>query len=655
MESNKVIIKSLSLSNFKGIKSLAIDFSPKETSIFGTNGTGKTSIFDAYCWVLYGKNSNDEHEFNIKPFDSQNEPIHKLESCVELIYLINDNQVKFRKIFKEKWQKPKGNPIEEFTGHEISYYYNDLPVTMKDYKAYVESIAPESIFKIVSNPMYFNTTFQWAERRKLLFSLVQDISDIELAKSNPEFKVIADNLTNKSFEDYRKYIGTEINRLKKEITHIPSKIEELNLSKPVIDNIGELESNLSLFNAKLKEVESIIKAFDSKEASPQIKFVENAITDKKNELRTAVDKIYSDISVTKENLKASMNTISMDKTKVEIELSRTTANIVSLTQDISTKEQNLEKLRNEFKSVTSSEIDLSNIQTMCPTCKREFANADIETKSKELTENFNKEKANKLNNLNVVGTDLKESLAKSKQVLENSLLNKEEYQTKINTFTEQYRSLSKELDQLSLSYEQQVAAEKNKIQEQITELENSLSQLKNQDSESITSTINEKQMLVYNISELNKKLGVKEHIKSIEARIAELTSYLAKYHQEIADLEKQEYVIAQFVMAKIDAVEAKINSLFKSANFKLYKKQINGEVSEDCICIYNGVPYSDLNHASKINIGIDVINTIAKVKGVSLPIFIDNKESIVTLNESVGQLVSLIVSGDDKSLRIERK
>ena len=58
-------LKKLILENFKGIKELKIDFS-NVTNIFGDNGVGKTTIFDAFTWLMFGKDSTDKKDFSIQ-------------------------------------------------------------------------------------------------------------------------------------------------------------------------------------------------------------------------------------------------------------------------------------------------------------------------------------------------------------------------------------------------------------------------------------------------------------------------------------------------------------------------------------------------------------------------------------------------------------
>lgn len=110
----------------------------------------------------------------------------------------------------------------------------------------------------------------------------------------------------------------------------------------------------------------------------------------------------------------------------------------------------------------------------------------------------------------------------------------------------------------------------------------------------------------------------------------------------------------EFVRTKVHLLEEKINSKFKYARFKLFKDQINGGLEETCETLYEGVPYSSgLNNAARINVGLDIINTLNDYYGITAPIFVDNSEAVTKLINTNSQILSLIVSEKDKQLRVE--
>ena len=151
-----VTLKKLTLSNFKGIKEKEIDFTEK-TNISGDNATGKSTIFDAYSWLLWGKDSFNRKDYEIKPYDENNDIIHNLESSVVGIFDIDGKEIKFERIYKEVWSKKRGSNTETFTGNTTDFYINDVPKKKKEYEDEIGKIVTEDEFNLLSNPLYFNT------------------------------------------------------------------------------------------------------------------------------------------------------------------------------------------------------------------------------------------------------------------------------------------------------------------------------------------------------------------------------------------------------------------------------------------------------------------------------------------------------------------
>ena len=167
----EIKIYNLKLKNFKGIKDLEIVFDGKDTNIYGRNATGKTTIFDAFKWLFFDKDSNDRKDFNIKTLDEKNNPIHYLEHEVEATLIIDGQDMNFKKMLKEKWIKKRGQEQQEFSGHETNYWIDEVPIKKKDYEEKINSIIPESLFKLITDPLFFNNQMSWKERRELLINI----------------------------------------------------------------------------------------------------------------------------------------------------------------------------------------------------------------------------------------------------------------------------------------------------------------------------------------------------------------------------------------------------------------------------------------------------------------------------------------------------
>ena len=224
----EIKLLKLSLKNFKGIKELVINFAGRNTNIYGKNATGKTTIFDAFKWLFFDKDSNDKKDFNIKTLDKDNNPIHFLEHEVEATLLIDNSEVIFKKVLEEKWVKKRGQEQQEFSGHETSYWIDEVPIKKKDYEEKINNIIPESLFKLITDPLFFNNQMSWKERRELLVNISgSDLTDETILDSDIKYSTLKENLQGRSIDDYKKVVSSKIKELNDEKEKIPVRIDEL--------------------------------------------------------------------------------------------------------------------------------------------------------------------------------------------------------------------------------------------------------------------------------------------------------------------------------------------------------------------------------------------------------------------------------------------
>ena len=225
-------LKSLTLTNFKGIASLIIDFQKEVTTISGDNGTGKTTIADAFNFLLFGKDSHDNKDFDIKTLDADNKVMHKLDHEVIGVFIIDNNEISFRKVYKEKWTKAKGAEFAELTGHETLQFINDVPFQAGEYKTKIDAIIPEEKFKLLTNPFYFNN-LKWETKRRVLLGIVGEISNddiiTKMEKKEPHHVFIVNEIiqSGKSMEEYKRELAAKKKLLKTELDVIPARISEI--------------------------------------------------------------------------------------------------------------------------------------------------------------------------------------------------------------------------------------------------------------------------------------------------------------------------------------------------------------------------------------------------------------------------------------------
>lgn len=648
----KINLQSLELKNFKGIKSFKIDFNEKETSIHGANGSGKTTIFDAFTWLLFDKDSNGSAQFNIKTLDENNEPIHQLDHSVIGVFDVDGRKIELKKVYREKWVTKTGESDTVFNGHETDYYFNDAPVKKNEYLERVSEIVSEDMFKVLSSPLHFNQ-INWKERREMLLKMAGEISNDEIIDSLTDCNTDAlrEILTeDKSFEDELKSIKAKKKKLKDDLKEFPSRIDEV--SSQIVDDVNadEIQKGIkdaeSVISAKQKELESISK----KNKAEQQKLIDfdNKVFAKKQEIENVRREITKLEATHKDGLKDGLRSInqSIDNKK---ELIGSKGRILNAKkEELDELNRKIKKLRTEVVELKTKEFQEPKNADTCDKCGQKLADSSINIE--ELRLNFINKRDKEVQELTNKGVSTKTSI---------DVLTSE-----ISDIQKEYDQLNSELSELETKKEaEQKRIDNNapfqapkELTDKINDIEIELSkmerpEIKQADNTSIHNAIKEQRDV---IDELKKQMYVNDSNDKSKKRIEELKQQQKEVATRISELEGVEFAIEKFDTHKMDVVETRVNKMFSLVKFKMFEDQINGGVNAVCDCLIDGVPFSDLNTASKINAGIDIINSLKNYFNVSCPVFIDNRESITKILENDLQIINLVVDENCKSLTVNK-
>jgi len=624
----------LTLKNFKGIRDFSLEANGKNVNCYGDNATGKTTIFDAFLWLLFDKDSKNRKDFELKTLDENNSPIHNLNHEVEGIFEVNGKQIILKKVFAEKWTKKRGSATEEFTGHSTDYFVNGVPVKKNEYETKIAEIANEEIFKLLTNPTYFNEHLHWQERRRILLEICGDITDDEVIASDPSLSSLPEILNGRKLEDHRKVIASNRTEINKELEKIPVRIDETHRSLPditsTIDSNKAQELKKSI-QEKQQELARIESGGELAEKKKQYREVEAEImrlqTEYKKEIEAQVEAKLKEIkSLQDESFEL------QQKTKV------------TESSQIEALEKSIEQLRQKWFEIDSQEFTDSGI---CPTCKQPLPPEQIE----ETKTSFNFVKAEKLEQITAEGKEKMALLEKEKSAFNERVKQAEKAKEELKKIEDEIGVLKNGIDNLrastinTLEYAT-LTKDKRELEQAISDLESGTVETKEKIQQEI-------QALQSELDEIERARARKEQYDLGMKRIQELKEQEKELAKAFEKLESEMYLTEQFIRTKVNMLESKINSRFKLARFKLFEQQINGGLSEVCEALFNGVPYSGgLNNAARINVGLDIINTLSEHYGFTAPIFIDNAEAVTQLIDTRGQQIRLIVSEQDKALRI---
>ena len=651
-------VMKLVLVNFKGQKHLEVNFNPDVTYITGDNSTGKTTIMDAFLWVLFGKDSQNRADFNIKTLDSEGKAIHKLEHEVTAVIDVDGIQTTFRRCYKENWVKKRGAVEPVMDGHSVDYFVDDVPLGKREYDRRVSDICPEQLFRQITNPAYF-PSLKMQDQRAMLFDIAGNITNEDVLKTlvtdeNKDVYVpLVEALSSrKSLDDFKKQTVSQKNLIKKEVSDIPGRIEENNRNMPEVQDWEAIRAQISEKKAQIQDYDAQIADFS--------KVAEN-VSAHKNSLRTKINDNLNRIDVLKREVRKSVNEeyetwyLLLQDKKGELSRAESKVNSLSGTIEYQKKEieillQQKKGLLNVYHQLLNEEFTVNDEELACPTCGRRFDGDDYTSKVENMRENFNNKKTDKIDaNVNE-GKRLAGRISKAESLIS-------ETEQKLSETVKLKDDLQREIEQMENHKPEQVRledtekllsenAEYQSLQKQIMEWKEDLNK-----PYSVTDTsdlMSKKNALQFEIDSLNRELAKEDQIIRTTKRNEELEQQLRSMQQEIADCEQIEMSILEFMKAKVSMVEQRINSTFSYVKFKMFDKQVDGTEYDTCECMVDGTPYSDLNTAKKMNAGIDIINALCRAKGVTAPIFLDNRESVSELIPCPSQLINLMVQRGSK-------
>ena len=641
----EIKLLNLKLKNFKGIKDLEINFNCQNTNIYGANATGKTTIFDAFKWLFFDKDSSDRKDFNIKTLDSNNKPIHFLEHEVEAILVIDGVDMTFKKVFQEKWVKKRGQTEQEFSGHETNYWIDEVPVKKKDYEEKINSLIPESLFKLITDPSYFNNQLKWSERRELLINISgANISDEEILDSKEEFSEIKGKLEGRSIDDYKKVVQAKIKDLNKQKETIPVRIDELTNTLITEHNIDyekveeekkNLEKQLQQVELEMTDVQA--KAKENMKIADQLTVAKKELADFKLKKETEYSQKYSSELINLQNEKR------VTESKIRNRQDEDSERLLKIQQDQRRKQE----LYKKWDEVSNTKLEFDPNSFICPTCKREYETDKIEEMKKQFENNLITHIKSEQDAINKEGQAINLRLDENTKAREKIQQELPELNNHLKEIISQIEKLEKAKEENSFDITT-LPEYIDKIKE-IEELEERVKNLTNGD---ISYLQNKKVEITEEINKLNKTLNEREIQDKTKERITELQNEEENISNKIQELEGEQYALEEFTKTKVELLENAINSKFEVVKFRLFDTQINGGLVECCDTLVNGVPYADVNNAHKILAGLDIINTLIKFYNTSAPIFIDNRESINEIYNIDTQIISLIVTTDN-ALRIE--
>ena len=643
-------IKKISIENFAGLKNQIFEFNGNDARVYGANGTGKTTTATALQWLLFDKGlDGSTKSFNPVPLDEHHEEEYELIPIVEVELDDNGKTLKIRKESHPKYTTNKTTNRKEYSRSRTKkQYINDERLKVKDFQSRISELVSEDVFKLITNPAAFNQ-LHWKEQRTILFEIADDIDTETIIKTNKDFEAIPQILGDHDIETKQKILKDKISQIEKDIKDIPIRINQTESNKQEVPKYDE-----ERYEEIKQEIERLGKErVDVQNGKAEID-LRNQLADKQAELKRLEDNHEAN----NENRITSLNN---EFNVEEGTVSNLKTQIKNNNQQIDYENNRRKTLLDKHKEIQSQIEEVKNRQFeykddgVCSYCGQALPADQIEQAKEKALKQFNKNKSQEIEELNNSKERVVNDGKQIKPTIEKLESQNNSLQIRVNEAEDKSQRILNKINQLKASSVNVTQTEEYKsVLNDINEINNKRKDIK--------TTINDQLVNIDNqITELTQEKVEFENVKAIESSNKHLDDAIRELRMQEDNLldEKEEYVhqnqvLKAFITTRVKMLTENVNNKFNIAEFKLFNQLVNGELEETCVTTVDGVEYSGgLNNAARINVGLDIINTLSQHYKITAPIFIDNAESITDIIPTEAQQIQLIVSGQDKNLRME--
>lgn len=649
---------SLELKNFKAHKALTIKPDGADFRVLGDNAAGKTTLADAFYWLFFNKDSQgrgpEGDGFRLKTIDPKTgEAIHNLEHTVTADFMLGDGSTwQLEKTLTENWVKSRAEGEREFKGHQTSYKVDGVPMgTEKEFAGKVSGVCGdnEKVMRMLTSTTYFNEDMHWQDRRQLLIKVVGDVPDKDVIDTNKFLAALPKILGRHSTDEYKKIVAARRKKINDDLKDIPTRIDEVQANLPdlVVVDAAELEANRTILAEAEKELIRIQSGGQVAELTRQKADIESEIISEGNRERAARADKWSEANHAYQEGYQLVG-------EADRLISVLAGEVRNLTTDAERMAAQLADLGAKYRVLFDREYDLTKIKDKCPSCLRPLPEGEVEQATANALATFNEEKAKRLAENKEQGKEIFRNRKDTLQAITDKNAELEQAKVRRDELSVEALRLKDLANALSAPQEKTVASpETLQNLERAKFLESEIARLNESSSEAIKTTEKTIGELRASVTLAMQASARHTQHKEAEARIKALEAEQKELGKQINECDREIALIERFIEAKVKFLTDRINSKFKIARFQLFRPLIQGGLEEVCETMVGNVPYISLNHGAKINVGLDVINTLSEHFGLAPPIFIDNSESITEILPTKGQQIQLVVSAKDKKLRLE--
>ncbi|MBQ9571764.1 MAG: AAA family ATPase [Acidaminococcaceae bacterium] len=649
---------SLELKNFKGHKSLDVHFGDI-TKIIGANGTGKTSIFDAFCFVLTGKDSlgrvcgtGQKGEATIRPRKADGDLVHEVEVSVTAKLVDEDGEVHtLQRIFCEEYGTSKSSGQKFFKGNTTKYFINEVPLAAGKYDAWIKEHLDPERFNLTSNPAFF-PMMHWQDQRKWLLQISGDVDDMDVIATDPELRPLENLIARHTVEDVKAMAANQLKLANKTI-----KEDMVRIDQTAVLAGNAVEADLE---AQITRQDEMVKAQDETVAQAEAELanarngdraaqVQNKLDAQKNIIENWEMRRHNKIIEIKNDFKAKAAALQATMNGAEESVKSKRQQLASLSGQIKEAEDRREELYQKYDAEDAKQFSDAAVP-LCQFCHQALPTDKVE----KLRAQFNTDKARSLESIVADGKKLTariEDLKGQQSLLSSGISADEQSAVEIRKQLDGIHEAEKaELEKLpQLEDVAEFRNERAKRDMLARELAN-LQKGEQPNLAPLQANVDEARKIRDSL--LVKRSELQTSLKTLQA-IADLKNDLQKQRENADTASATLRMASLFIQTKCRMLTDKVNQLFPGLEWRLFMRNIgNDDIVETCELTMHGTPYRDLSAGEKIKAGLIIVDTLQEKLEVQNPVFVDGAESITFTPEVKSQLV-LLKAEENTELKCE--
>lgn len=626
-------LERLELKNFKGIREFIFEPGGGDATIKGKNASGKTSVADGFFWLLLGADSGQRAKFNIIPLAADGNPVNHTVADVAATVKFDGEAVKLRKTYQQIWVKKRGAKREEFSGHQTDHFWDDVPVSKREYESKLAGLIPQKLLRAFLDPNYFCGQTDVKYRRGVLAEVIGAVTDDKVIGKYPELAGVPAILGKHSIEDCKKIILANKKEANAQLKELPLRIDEKRRDLPALDTVTleELDRQIEGIDAQVAAKNNELAGLspDGAMAAKQ-----KEITDLMLDLTLAEKAAKDKFLVELEQMGANRDWLMGELAKFKKRASYLEGRIAELDAEAAENKRARDKLAQQYEGVDGEVFAASDT---CFNCGQRLPDADIELQE----EKFKAHKAQRLKAIDAKGEALYNDYEQRIKP-EIIKLNMEQPQLlgKIDDYTRDFKKCETDMILKQEDMQLAVKAAAKQGQARVAQLEAELA---------AGEVGPQRSAIQQTVDGLFKQRGAVEskrlklvQTQKVNKRIGQLEKWLKDSAAAVEQAEGKLYLLELFSRKKAEFIEQAVNGKFKITSWRLFEEQVNGGLREVCEAMLDGVPYStDLNTGARVNVGLDVINTLSGHYKIYCPVFIDNAESVTDFIPLTNQIIKL--------------